>query len=102
MKSDTVTLHVLGKAYHVTSPADEVDELNATAQELNRRMHEVRDGGRVLDNERVAVMVALNVLHESRALGHRLAAADTLDERIVALAERVAASVAKHQASAAS
>ena len=102
MKSEMVTLHILGKAYRVTSPADEVDALYATAQELDRRMHEVRDGSRVLDNERVAVMVALNALHESRALEHRLGTAETHDKQLDALAERVAASVAEHQPSTAS
>lgn len=96
MSAETVTLHILGKAYHVTSPADEVEALKATAQELDRRMHQVRDGSRVLDNERVAVMVALNALHESRALEQNLGDADGLREQLDALAERVAASVAEH------
>ena len=102
MSSETVTLQILGKAYHVTSPADEVDGLKATAEELDRRMHEVRGGSRTLDNERVAVMVALNALHESRALEQRVEDAGSRDEQLDALAERVAASVAEHQPSAAS
>ena len=97
MSSETVTLHILGKSYHVTSPADEVEALKATAEELDRRMHQVRDGSRVLDNERVAVMVALNALHESRSLELRAGDADGLDKRLDALAERVAASVAEHR-----
>jgi len=96
LSAETVTLHILGKAYHVTSPADEVEALKATAQELDRRMHQVRDGSRVLDNERVAVMVALNALHESRALEQNVGDADGLREQLDALAERVAASVAEH------
>ncbi|MDE0693136.1 MAG: cell division protein ZapA [Gammaproteobacteria bacterium] len=96
MSSETVTLHILGKAYHVTSPADEVESLKATAEELDRRMHEVRDGSRVLDNERVAVMVALNALHESRSLEQNVGDANGLREQLDALAERVAASVAEH------
>lgn len=96
MSSETVTLHILGKSYHVTSPADEVEALKATAEELDRRMHQVRTGSRVLDNERVAVMVALNALHESRAFEQRVGDVDGLDEQLDALAERVAASVAEH------
>lgn len=95
MKPETVTLHILGKAYHVKSPADEADGLKATAEELQRRLHEVRDSSRVLDNERVAVMVALNALHESRALEEQRGTA--LDEQLDALAERVAAGVAEHR-----
>ena len=97
MSSETVTLRILGKAYHVTSPADEVEGLKTTARELDRRMHEVRDGSRVLDNERVAVMVALNALHESRTLQQRVGDADGLAEQLDALAERVAACVAEHR-----
>ena len=99
MKPETVTLHILGKAYHVASPADEVDSLKATAEELDRRMHEVRDSSRVLDNERVAVMVALNALHDLRGLTGRAGAAEGLDAELDALAKRVAAGVAEHQPS---
>ncbi len=97
MKPETVTLHILGKAYHVKSPADEVDGLRATAAELDRCMREVRDGSRVLDNERVAVMVALNALHESRSLEARLDTANAVEEKLDALAERVVASVTEHK-----
>lgn len=97
MSSETVTLHILGKAYHVTSPPDEVEDLKATAEELDRRMHEVRDGSRVLDNERVAVMVALNALHESRSLEQRIGDAEGSDAQLDALAQRIAASVAEHR-----
>ena len=97
MSSETVTLHILGKAYRVTSPADEVEALKATAAELDRRMHEVRDGSRVLDNERVAVMVALNALHESGSLEQRVGDAEGHDAQLNDLAQRVAASVAEHQ-----
>ncbi len=59
-----VTIQILDKEYMVSCPAEERDALIASAQLLNSRMREVRESGKVLGTERMAVMTALNVIHE--------------------------------------
>ncbi len=60
----SVTVEILDKEYIISCPANEKDALLESARELNQRIREVRDGGKVLGTERMAVMTALNVIHE--------------------------------------
>lgn len=59
-----VSIKLLDKEYAVACADDERDELIEAARFLDRRMREVREGGRVLGTERIAVMAALNLAHE--------------------------------------
>lgn len=43
---------------------DERVALEASAQQLNARMREIRSTGRIVGGERIAVMTALNLIHE--------------------------------------
>ena len=59
-----VRVHILDKEYMVSCPADERDALLSASRYLNQKMREARDSGKVLGTERIAVMTALNVIHE--------------------------------------
>lgn len=59
-----VTVRLLDKEYQVACPEDEREALLESAEILNRKMKEIRDSGKVIGLERVAVMAALNVCHE--------------------------------------
>ncbi len=59
-----VTIRILEKEYHVACPAEEQPALMASAELLNRKMREIRDGGKVVGLDRVAVMAALNLANE--------------------------------------
>jgi len=59
-----VTIRILEKEYHVACPADEQAALIASAELLNRKMREIRDSGKVVGLDRVAVMAALNLANE--------------------------------------
>ena len=59
-----VTIRILEKEYHVACPAEEQPALLASAEHLNRKMREIRDGGKVVGLDRVAVMAALNLANE--------------------------------------
>ena len=59
-----VTVHILGNEYHVSSPIDEVEKLQQAAQALDKRMREIKSGGRIMGLERIAVMAALNLSYE--------------------------------------
>ena len=66
MSSDreVLTVRILDKEYAISCLVDERDSLVAAARELNERMQEMRDNAKVLGSERMAVMAALNVIHE--------------------------------------
>ena len=60
-----VTISLLGREFRVGCPEGEEKQLLAAADYLNRKLKEVRDTGKVVGNERIAIMAALNIAHES-------------------------------------
>ncbi len=59
-----VIIHILDKEYRIACPEDERDALLASVAYLNRKIKEIRDSGRVVGADRIAVMAALNITHE--------------------------------------
>ena len=59
-----VSIHIMGNEYHVASPENEVTKLEEAARALDKRMREIKEGGRIIGLERVAVMAALNLSYE--------------------------------------
>lgn len=59
-----VTIKILEKEYQVACPAEERSALLASAELLNRKMREIRDSGKVVGLDRIAVMAALNMANE--------------------------------------
>lgn len=59
-----VTVRILDKEYQVACPDDERAMLMESAELLNRKMQEIRNSGKVIGLDRVAVMAALNLSHE--------------------------------------
>ena len=64
MKSVPVSINIMDKEYKVSCPEGEREELVASASLLDTRMREIRDSGKVVGAERIAVMAALNLTHE--------------------------------------
>jgi cell division protein ZapA len=60
-----LTISLLGREFRVACPEGEERQLIAAADYLNRKLKEVRDTGKVVGNERIAIMAALNIAHES-------------------------------------
>ena len=59
-----VTIKILEKEYNVACPIEEKPQLLASAELLNLKMREIRDSGKVVGLDRVAVMAALNLANE--------------------------------------
>jgi cell division protein ZapA len=59
-----VTIRILEKEYQVACPSAEKAALIASAELLNGKMREIRDSGKVVGLDRVAVMAALNLANE--------------------------------------
>ena len=54
----------MGREFRVTCPDDEREELLQSVSYLDKKMREIRDSGKVIGSERVAIMAALNITHE--------------------------------------
>ena len=59
-----VTINVMGREFRVAAPGGEERQLVASVEFLNKKMREIRDTGKVVGNERIAIMAALNIAHE--------------------------------------
>ena len=59
-----VTISILGKELMVACPENERESLATAARDLDERMRDIQDSGKVLGAERCAVMTALNLSNE--------------------------------------
>jgi len=85
-----VSIRILEKEYQVACPADEKTDLVASAELLNQKMREIRDSGKVVGLDRVAVMAALNMANELlRRTGDDQELKDIVGLRIKAMRERL-------------
>jgi cell division protein ZapA len=67
MMTDTtaqVSVRILDKEYQVACPASERTDLLDSAEILNAKMKEIRDSGRIVGLDRIAVMAALNMAND--------------------------------------
>ncbi len=65
-QSQSVSVAILGKEYKIACSEDEKDALLDSVSDLDKRMRKIRDTGKVNSPDRIAVMVALNLMHELR------------------------------------
>jgi cell division protein ZapA len=85
-----VTVRILEKEYQVACPAEEKGDLLASAELLNRRMREIRDSGKVVGLDRVAVMAALNLANDLiKIQGQDQELKDIVGLRVKAMRERL-------------
>lgn len=63
-ESVVLSVKILGKDYQVTCSESDQEDLSLAAGQLDKRMREIRDSGKVIGLERIAVMAALNITHE--------------------------------------
>lgn len=63
-ESKGVTINVMGREFRVGATVGEEQQLMAAVELVNQKMKEIRDGGKVVGNERIAIMAALNLAHE--------------------------------------
>ncbi len=81
-QAEAITIEILDKEYTVSCPPEEKQDLLESARILSERLREVRGGGKVLGTERMAVMTALNVIHEYTLLQKARAEVDGTLERL--------------------
>ena len=93
-----VTVRILEKEYFVACPPGERDDLLDSAAYLNRQMKEIRDSGKIVGADRIAVMAALNIANELLQLRERESGSQLeFGSRLKALRERVETALEKGQ-----
>src|SRR3569832_1363391 len=89
-----VSIQILEKEYLVACPADEREALMAAAGYLGKKMKEIRDSGKVVGADRIAVIAALNITHELlKARSENEFHSDNLGSRIRALQNKIDAAL---------
>ena len=63
-QSNTITVKILDKEYQVACPEDQEADLIVSAKYLDKQMRSIRETGKVIGLERIAVMAALNISYE--------------------------------------
>lgn len=62
--SKGLQISIMGREFRVACQENEQKGLLEAVDYLNRKMHEIRDHGKVIGIERIAIMAALNIAHE--------------------------------------
>ena len=87
-----VSVRLLDREYQVACPSEERADLLDSAEYLDAKMREVRDGGKVIGLDRIAVISALNLANELIKLRRHGSTLDgDVGARIRTLRERVEA-----------
>jgi len=93
-----ISVKILEKEYHVSCPAEERPALLDSAAYLNRKMREIRDSGKVIGLDRIAVMAALNIVNELlQTRGHDESVETDLAARLKTMRERVESALTRSQ-----
>lgn len=92
---EQITLSILGREYRVACRPEERNELLACAHYVDQKMASIRDGGKILGADRIAVMAALQIAQElfgsKGADGTALADARRRLRDLIALADEILA-----------
>ncbi len=73
----TLTVNILDREFRVNCPISEQQHLIDSASSLDQRMREIKDTGRVIGVDRIAIMAALNLASE--LLSAKSTSSDTMD-----------------------
>ena len=76
---NTLNVKILGKEFQVGCPEEEREALLLAASQLDARMREIRESGKVIGLERIAIMAGLNITHEYLQAKNLAEGKDTTD-----------------------
>jgi cell division protein ZapA len=91
-----LSVRILEKEYFVACPQDERADLLDSAEYLSKKMREIRDTGKVVGVDRIAVMAALNMAHELlKAKRQEAALEGNMHGRVKGMREKVESALQK-------
>jgi cell division protein ZapA len=63
-QSKAVDVNIMGREFTVSCTEEERPGLMNAVDFLDKKMRDIRDGGKIIGVERIAIMAALNLSHE--------------------------------------
>jgi len=85
-----VSVRILDKEYRISCAPDEEAGLREAARLLDQRMREIRQTGRILGADRIAVMAALNIAYDlAKTQSSKTPEEQDLDRRLGDLQKRL-------------
>lgn len=63
-KSLSTTIQILGKPYSIKAPESALQSLQEAAEFLDKQMSLVKESGKAINLERIAIITALNIAHQ--------------------------------------
>lgn len=63
-QKNMLDVKILDRELRVACPEDEREALLSAVAYLDKKMTEIRDAGKIVNVERIAIMAALNIAHE--------------------------------------
>jgi cell division protein ZapA len=85
-----VTVNILDKEYRISCLPEERESLLESAAFLDGQMRNIRQGGRVIGTERIAVMAALNIANDLLIMQKsKDDSSQTITRRIKTLQEKI-------------
>jgi len=85
-----VNVKILEKEYQISCPAEERKALIDSAELLNSKMREIRDSGKVVGLDRIAVMAALNLANDLISTANVSSHLETkIKPKVVQMRERI-------------
>ncbi len=83
-------VQILDREYRVACQPGEEEALLASARFLDRKMREIKSSGKVIGNDRIAVMTALNLAHELLEYkAMRDHSAEHINQRLKSMQEKI-------------
>lgn len=88
--AEPVKVNILDREYQFACPEEQREDLKQAARELDESMREIKDSGRLMSLERIALQAALNYCDESLKLRRSAASrSETIDNKIRMLADQL-------------
>jgi cell division protein ZapA len=93
-----VSVRILEKEYVVACPVEERSALLDSAELLNARLRDIRESGKVVGLDRMAVIAALNLAHDLIKLQQQERDLEQVTgQRVKAMRERIDTELGKHK-----
>lgn len=90
INDDNISVEILGKSYKVKCPIERVPELRNAAAYVDKEMRQIRDSGKVIGIERIAIITALNIAYKLlNSEVHENKEIDNMAKRIVDMQRRI-------------
>ncbi len=91
-------VNIMGRPYRVSCAAEEEKDLLAAVEHVDKAMNEIRLSGKVVGNEKIAVMAALNIAHELlKGKGGKGLDAGEMKRKITAMRNTITEALAEAQ-----